>query len=534
MNTPPAQDEHPELAALRRDARNLPALIHAAETLFAQGARADAVALLREGLVLAADDFLLHRVLSGFLAAEGENEAALHHAKRAVDLAPAQAEARLHLASLLLSRQLYATALPHFLAYLETEPHAAQGWHMLSATLFQTGQPARAIEAAQRATALAPDNPDYRLHLASLLTARARYGDALSELAQAEKLDAADARIARAASGNHEALGALGAACREAERALELAPENEEYRRHHDLLAKRMGLFTAQAAGAGQRADLTAWALPPARTRRTSPRTAGLAARLHERGRIIYALALRDMRTRHSRSRLGYFWAVFEPISHLLTLGVMFWLINNAPPPIGHSLFEFYCTGLLPYLMFAHISTEVMEARSASAALLMLPKVRTTDIIFAKTFLLVMTEITVGIIVFSAFGLAGYRGFPAHLFPCIGAVLLLALLGMGIGAINMVIVNYVQSWATLFASIVRLLYFASGIYYTPISMPDAARKLLVLNPVLQGVEIFRSGFYAAYDPFWIKLDYLIFWVLISLMLGFGLERTLRRRLKRHT
>ncbi len=206
------------------------------------------------------------------------------------------------------------------------------------------------------------------------------------------------------------------------------------------------------------------------------------------------------MRTRYSQSHLGYLWAVFEPISHLLTLGVIFALINQAPPPIGSSLFEYYCTGLLPYLMFSHIATDVMGARASSSALLLLPKIRTTDIVLGKTFLNLMTEAVVGAIVFTAFGAAGYRTFPAHLFPCAGGIFLLALLAMGIGTINMVIQNFFHSWETVFASIVRLLYFASGIYYSPIEMPDYARNFLQWNPILQGVEIFRSGFFPTITP----------------------------------
>jgi hypothetical protein len=42
------------------------------------------------------------------------------------------------------------------------------------------------------------------------------------------------------------------------------------------------------------------------------------------------------------------------------------------------------------------------------------------------------------------------------------------------------------------------------------------------------------GFFADYDPFWINIPYLINWVLVSLVIGLGLEKTLRRRLRRQT
>ena len=544
---PPPQDTEREaeasgtgaaalLGALARDRRNLPALLAQAETLFAASQREAAVTLLEAANRLAPDEFRVLRTLSGFLAVLGQFEDAERLAARAVELAPDSAEARLHLASLMFTRQCYQPAIPHLLIHVGHPQATPAGWHLLSIAMSAIGQPQRALETIRRAIELHGTNTDYRLHLASLLTSRAHYGDALTELGIAATIAPCDARIPRAASGNHEALGDLAAAYQEASRARDLAPDEPEIEAHYHQLSRQMGFIGRTADATGKEAltaSLAGWAESRQR-RRATRRNTSLRHRLAERSRIIHAIILRDMRTRYSQSHLGYIWAVFEPISHLLTLGIMFALINQAPPPVGNSLFEYYCTGLLPYLMFSHIATEVMTARAAGSALLMLPKIRTTDVIFAKTFLNLATEILVGIIVFTAFGAAGYRVLPAHLFPCATAVLLLALLGMGIGTLNMVIQNFFHAWETLFSAIIRLLYFASGIYYSPISMPDSARAFLEWNPILQGVELFRAGFFPEYNPVWIDLPYLGFWVLTSLLLGFGLEQSLRRRLKRQT
>jgi len=520
------------LEAVARDRRNLPALLAQAETSFAAGLHNAAVTLLKAANELAPGEFLVFRILSGFLAALGQIEEAEHLAARAVGLAPEAAEARLHLASLMFTQQRYQPAIPHLLAYVGHAAAMPAGWYLLSIAMSAIGQPQQALQTIRRAIELQGTNTEYRLHLASLLTSRAHYGDALTELGIAATIAPYDARIPRAASGNHEALGDLAAAYQEASRARALAPEDAEIAAHDRQLSQAMG-FVGPVSDDGLAASLAGWA--EARQRRRAPRPrARLRQRLAERGRIIHAIVLRDMRTRHSQSHLGYLWAVFEPISHLLTLGIMFALINQAPPPVGDSLFEYYCTGLLPYLMFSHIATDVMGARSAGGALLLLPKIRTTDVIFAKTFLNLATEILVGGMVFAAFGAAGYRLVPAHPFPCATAVLLLALLGMGVGTINMVVQNFFHAWDTIFSAIIRLLYFSSGIYYSPIAMPDAVRAILTWNPVLQGVEVFRAGFFPEYNPVWLNLPYLALWVLCSAALGLGLEQVLRRRLKRQT
>lgn len=516
------------LAAVRRDAGNIRALITAGEALFAAGSREAALALLREGAALVPDSAGAQRVLSGFLTATGAVDEAEPHARRAVALAPALPEPHLHLAHVLFARRHHAQAVAPLQAALALQPDHVAAWHMLSSAWQQAGQLAQALKASDHAIALAPHNAEYALHRAALLNARACHGDALAELRRASALAPHDARIARALSGVLELLGDLAAARKEAARASTLAPGEAELAAHLAHLDQRLGLLTPTAALAGPPVP------PPPRMRAPRNAPASLPARLAERGRIIWAIALREMRTRHSRAAFGYLWAVAEPISHLLTLGVMFAYVNQTPPPIGDSLFEFYCTGLLPYLLFSHISGEVMHSRAAAGALLLLPRVQTTDIMLARTFLQLMTEIAVAALVFSAFGLAGYRTLPAQPLVSFAALLLLAWLGLGIGALNMVVLNYFSGWETVFSAIVRLLYFASGIYYPPISMPDALRGWLVWNPVLQGVELFRTGFFPGYAPFWLNPAYLLWWCVGTVTLGLALQQALRRRLRRLT
>ncbi|WP_298283149.1 tetratricopeptide repeat protein [Acidocella sp.] len=513
------------LAALERDAGNVAALAATAEILHHGGEGAAAIALLRQGLALAPGNARLLRGLSGFLVAAGQAEEAEPLARAAAAHAPGQPEYQLHHAHVLFACARPAAAEAPLLAALAHMPENAAAWSMLATCNEHQGRLERALAAAAEAARHAPDNLGYALQRAALLNARACHGDALAVLTEAMAHKPEDPHLARALSGVHEMLGNLPAAFAEAERACALAPEISAYRAHCAALAARIGVAVAHAPPGWEPPAKPLRRLPPPRPRPP------LAARLAERGRIIWALALREMRTRHSRAVLGYLWAVAEPISHLLTLGVMFAYVNLAPPPLGHSLFEFYCTGLLPYLLFSHVADEVMHARNAAGALLLLPGLRTTDIMAARLFLQFMTEIAVALLVFGAFGLMGYRTMPAAPLTALLAFALLALLGAGVGAVNLVLVNYFHGWETVFNAVIRLLYFASGIYYTPLTMPDQLRAALVWNPVLQGVELFRAGFYPEYRPIWLNLPYLLAWVGGALVLGLGLELGLRRRLR---
>jgi ABC-type polysaccharide/polyol phosphate export permease len=339
----------------------------------------------------------------------------------------------------------------------------------------------------------------------------------------------ADAAVWRVLSGVHAALGQLTEALQAAERAVELAADDPECHAHLKYVSGLCALPVDNGAA-------TSWLVAKRETARVRAvrRAPTLADDIVVRGRVIYAIMLRDIRTRFGQTKLGYFWAVMEPITHLMTLGTVFYAVNHSLPPVGDNMFLFYITGLVPFLMFSHVSHDVMSASEANNAMLQLPIVKRTDIMMAHALRQFATEICVGIIIFSIAALLGERGLPADPMTAMIAVTLLWLLAIGVGAFNLVILEAFPSYETLYASLIRLLYVASGIYFSPISMPDWVRDILVWNPVLQGIEFFRSGFFPQYDPHWVDVNYLLIWVVASIGIGFALERALRSRMVVYT
>ena len=99
-----------------------------------------------------------------------------------------------------------------------------------------------------------------------------------------------------------------------------------------------------------------------------------------------------------------------------MTLGVVFYTLNRAPAPIGDNIFFFYLTGVVPFLMFTHVSQDVMGSAEANNALLQLPIVKRTDVMVAQALRQFATELWVGIIIFGhrrAVGRTGRAGRPA-------------------------------------------------------------------------------------------------------------------------
>lgn len=523
--TPPANSFDEARTAAQRDPRNAAALLVEAEGLLGTGDRVGAARLAEEAFAVDPSSFRTARTLSGILDACGRRPEAIEVGLRAIALDGFDSEAKLHLGGLLLAERKWRDGAEYLAAHVSGPGATARGWRLLSTALHQTGHTERGLDAVSNAIALDANDIEYRLHRASLLGVRGRWGDSLEELASAEAIAPLDARIPRAASGVLEALGDGEGAYREATKACGLSPGDTVLAAHRDQLLRAAGVLQSDVTQ-----DMTGvWTArkrsPRSRPRRAEPSLFELVMR---RWRVIHAVMMREMRTRFGRSRIGYGWALMEPLTHLLTLGSVFSLFNHSPPPVGDSLFLYYLTGLLPYLMFAHVTSEVGGALAANGSVLQLPSVRRTDVIAARAVLHLATEIIVGVVAFSISALLDEQGLPANFMNVIFAVLCLWFIAIGVGAINMVISEFLPSWDTIYASIVRLLYFSSGIYYSPMAMPDWIRDMLAWNPILQGVEAFRAGFYAGYEPHWLDRTYLAWWAIGTLTIGLCLERSMRR------
>jgi capsular polysaccharide transport system permease protein len=266
------------------------------------------------------------------------------------------------------------------------------------------------------------------------------------------------------------------------------------------------------------------------RAARSPPPPPSLLARLRAQRRIIGALIIRESRTRFAEHKLGYGWALIEPILHIALLSVMFAVLMHGRPPIGGHFFIFYYTGLIPYLTFIHASSGMSHAVTGNGPVLQLPPVTTFDVIAARGLLDVATDIVVAVILLAGFGAIGLAAAPDDLWAPSTALLVTAAFGCGIGYVNAVMTVFFRSWEKAYNQLTRVLYFVSGIFYVPAMMPDWARDALAWNPLLHSIDWFRAGFFADYQPHWLDRSYLVILAILSLLAGFGLERGLRRRL----
>ena len=246
--------------------------------------------------------------------------------------------------------------------------------------------------------------------------------------------------------------------------------------------------------------------------------------------RVISALVLRETRTRFGHSKIGYAWALLEPIASVYILLLVYQMFGRHTP-VGTSLELFFITGFMPYMIYDRTATRLAGAITANKALLNLPIVKNVDVIFGRAILELATELVVLFLMLGGLAVAGIEdAIPRDPLRLAAAIGMCWLLGIGIGSLNAVLNVLIKSWDNVFRLVTRPLYLLSGIFFMPEKLPSPFNEWFLWNPVLHGVEWFRSGFYEDYGKYSLDRGYLTIWVLTSLLLGFVLERKMRRKL----
>lgn len=249
---------------------------------------------------------------------------------------------------------------------------------------------------------------------------------------------------------------------------------------------------------------------------------------LKVQGRVIHALTLRETRSRYGNSKLGFFWALFEPFAHIAVFMMIFSAMGRATP-VGDSMAVFILTGIAPWLLFSNIVTGIMMGTEANKSLMGYPQVMPIDIMISRVILETATMVIVFILILLTAINFGFRPNIEDSLMLLAATGTIILLATGIGMINAAIKLFFPSYQTIYSAFQRPFYFMSGIFFTADFLSPEVLDLIDFNPILHIVEWFRSGFYSSFDSHFYDIEYVLTLTLVILLIGLMAERATRKR-----
>lgn len=251
---------------------------------------------------------------------------------------------------------------------------------------------------------------------------------------------------------------------------------------------------------------------------------------LSVQSRVIHAFLLRETRTRFGRSRLGYFWALFEPMAYILTMVAVFSALGRGAPA-GMDITLFFFTAIIPWLLFLKMMTGLSGAIGANQQLLTYPQVKTLDVVVARIILEFSTLLIVAVLYLIGLSFFGIQITIDSVLLTLVGLLMATGLGIGMGLVGGVIRLYMPAWSNFQSILSRVLFFTSGKFFLAESLPITLQEWLWYNPVLHVVEWTRSAFFVGFESQFYDVRYLAFFILFLLFIGLAAERVSRYKLR---
>jgi capsular polysaccharide transport system permease protein len=243
---------------------------------------------------------------------------------------------------------------------------------------------------------------------------------------------------------------------------------------------------------------------------------------------VIYALILRESRTRFGKHLLGYVWALVEP---LLWIGLLFGLFyfSGRQIPYGMTVITFVTTGVVPFILVRNCVRYGINAVSANRSLLFFPQVHALDVVMSRAFLEMATIILVFWAIIGTHELYYGHYSPTDTAMVIGGLFLGGLIGAS-AALAFCFANMFLGWIDrVINRLLRILFFTSGAFFDVNEVPLEAQRILLWNPLLHITSIVRIGWNAQFDNPNVTATYPLTWAAGFALLGLFLMPLAARR-----
>lgn len=245
--------------------------------------------------------------------------------------------------------------------------------------------------------------------------------------------------------------------------------------------------------------------------------------------RVINALVLRETKTRYGNYKIGFLWALIEPLVGVSVFVAIFANLRHDNPG-GMPLVPFMLVGFVSFGLFRDPWGCMQSAISNSRNLLTFPQVTTFDVILARGLLEVMVSLFVlGFLLYMAW-LAGFDVRCDRPLGVLGVLMLLSIMGLGMGFIFASLEPLLPSVKQFGSAVLgRPLYFSSGLFFTADSVPAQVREYLLYNPILHMIELVRSEFFREFETGYGSWFYASLFSFATLATGLLLHQALHKR-----
>lgn len=231
----------------------------------------------------------------------------------------------------------------------------------------------------------------------------------------------------------------------------------------------------------------------PSWTQQELRHAVGPGSVLRIQARVVFALLMREVRTRYGRRKLGYLWAFIEPALHASVLYTL-WSVRGKEALDSMPLIVFLVTGLVPFFLFSHTYTRVNSAVQGNKALLAHRQVTWFDVVLSRALLEYLTRVAILAVFLAGLALYGYEINLREPLTLAFALGLLWVAGIGLGLVTQALSSVFASFTSIMQPLMRLLYFTSGVIFPLSILPRSVQEYALYNPLAHLLQYTRTVF----------------------------------------
>ncbi len=227
--------------ALDCDARNYKAHGSLGAALVAKGQNDAAIVHFQKALEITPKYAMAHLNIGYIMAVRGQNDAAIAHFQKALEINPVNAEAHLNLGVALERRGQVDAAIAHYRKALEIEPNYAMAYLYIGYIMAEHGQNDAAIAHFQKALEINPTYAHARFNLGVALERSGQVDAAITHYRKVLEIKPDHAEAHNNLGAIMARRGQIDAAIAHFQKALEIKPDYADARDNLDLALKSRG-----------------------------------------------------------------------------------------------------------------------------------------------------------------------------------------------------------------------------------------------------------------------------------------------------
>ena len=246
--------------------------------------------------------------------------------------------------------------------------------------------------------------------------------------------------------------------------------------------------------------------------------------------RVLHALMLREVITRFGRENLGVLWLVGEPM--LFTLGVTtLWSAVRLAHGSGIPIVAFAVTGYSSVLMWRNSASRCSDGIGANKPLLFHRHVQVIDVLLTRIALEVLGATASFIVLSLTFIYMGWMTAPINILLVIQGWLMLAWFGASLALLIGAGSALSELVHRIWHPVSYLLFPLSGAAFMVQWLPTNFQHLVLLLPMVHGVEAIRHGYFGNAVLPHFDLSYMAICCLLQTFLGMFVVNQASRRLE---